>query len=59
MLLGVPVSLGSWWGLVAMSVIVPAVILRLLDEEKFLTKNLEGYVDYQNKVRYRLLPPIW
>jgi protein-S-isoprenylcysteine O-methyltransferase Ste14 len=59
MLLAVPVSLGSWWGLVAMAVIVPAVILRLLDEEKFLAKNLDGYVDYQNKVRCRLLPPIW
>ena len=55
----VPLSLGSWWGVLAMAVIVPAVILRLLDEEKFLAKHLDGYVDYQNRVRYRLLPPIW
>ena len=39
--------------------IVPAVIWRLLDEERFLAKHLTGYVDYQNRVRYRLLPPIW
>ncbi len=59
MLTGVPLSLGSWWALLAMAVIVPAVILRLLDEERFLAKHLAGYVDYQNRVRYRLLPPIW
>lgn len=59
MLLGVPLSLGSWWGVLAMAVIVPAVIWRLLDEENFLAAHLAGYVDYQARVRYRLLPPIW
>jgi protein-S-isoprenylcysteine O-methyltransferase Ste14 len=59
MLTGMPLSLGSWWGELAMVVIFPAVILRLLDEEKFLARHLTGYADYQNRVRYRLLPPIW
>jgi protein-S-isoprenylcysteine O-methyltransferase Ste14 len=59
MLLGVSLSLGSWWGVLAMAVIVPAVIWRLLDEENFLATHLAGYADYQAKVRYRLLPPIW
>ena len=59
MLLGVPLSLGSWWGVLAMAVIVPAVVWRLLDEENFLAAHLAGYVDYQARVRYRLLPPIW
>jgi protein-S-isoprenylcysteine O-methyltransferase Ste14 len=59
LLTGIPWSLGSWWGELAMAVIVPAVILRLLDEEKFLARHLDGYVDYQNRVRYRLLPLIW
>ena len=29
------------------------------DEEKFLARNLSGYVEYQEKVRYRLIPPVW
>jgi protein-S-isoprenylcysteine O-methyltransferase Ste14 len=60
MLLGIPVALGSWWGvLVFVVAIVPAVIWRLLDEEKFLAKNLPGYVEYQGRVKFRLLPLVW
>jgi protein-S-isoprenylcysteine O-methyltransferase Ste14 len=56
---GMPLSLGSRWGLLASVPIMPALIWRLLDEEKFLAKNLPGYVEYQNTVRYHLLPFIW
>jgi protein-S-isoprenylcysteine O-methyltransferase Ste14 len=59
MLLGIPISLGSWWGVLAVIAIVPALIWRLLDEERFLAGNLPGYVAYQSSVRYRLLPGIW
>jgi protein-S-isoprenylcysteine O-methyltransferase Ste14 len=59
MLLGIPLSLGSWWGVLVMAAIGPAVVWRLLDEEKFLAGNLSGYVAYQGRVRYRLLPLIW
>jgi protein-S-isoprenylcysteine O-methyltransferase Ste14 len=59
MLLGIPVALGSWWGILVVVLILPALIWRLLDEEKFLARNLPGYIDYQNKVRYRLLPGVW
>ncbi len=60
MLLGIPIALGSWWGvLVFVVAIVPAVIWRLLDEEKFLARNLAGYVEYQDRVRFRLLPRVW
>jgi len=38
---------------------MPALIWRLSDEEKFLAGNLPGYVEYQNKVRYRLIPLVW
>jgi protein-S-isoprenylcysteine O-methyltransferase Ste14 len=59
-LLGIPVALGSWWGvLVFVVAIVPAVIWRLLDEEKFLARNLPGYVEYQRRVKFRLLPRVW
>ncbi len=59
MLLGMPIALGSWWGVLIVVALVPALIWRLLDEERFLARNLSGYVDYQGRVRYRLVPLIW
>lgn len=59
MLLGIPIALGSWWGILVLAAILPALIWRLFEEEKFLARNLAGYVEYQNKVRYRLIPTIW
>ncbi len=59
MLLGIPIALGSSWGLLVIVAMMPALIWRLLDEEKFLSRNLPGYVEYQNKVRYRLIPLVW
>jgi protein-S-isoprenylcysteine O-methyltransferase Ste14 len=59
MLLGMPLALGSWWGVLVVVALVPLVIWRLLDEERFLALNLPGYRDYQGKVRYRLVPLIW
>ncbi len=59
MLLGVPLALGSWWGLLTLVPITVVIIVRLLDEEKFLDKNLAGYAEYRQKVKYRLIPFIW
>jgi protein-S-isoprenylcysteine O-methyltransferase Ste14 len=59
LLVGIPLSLGSWWGLLAIALMMPALIWRLLDEEKFLAKNLQGYAEYQNAVSHRLVPFIW
>ena len=59
MLLGVSPALGSWWGVLVVFAILPALIWRLLDEERFLVRNLPGYSEYQVRVRYRLLPFIW
>ncbi|HXM88033.1 MAG TPA: isoprenylcysteine carboxylmethyltransferase family protein [Candidatus Acidoferrales bacterium] len=59
MLVGVPLALGSWWGLLAIIPMVLVLIARLLDEEKFLAKNLAGYAEYQGKVKRRLIPLIW
>ena len=59
MLLGIPVALGSWWGVLALLVIAPALIWRIFDEERFLAKNLAGYILYKQKVRYRLIPHFW
>jgi protein-S-isoprenylcysteine O-methyltransferase Ste14 len=59
MLLGIPLALGSWWGLCALLFIVPVLIWRLLDEERLLRKELPGYVEYTRKVPYRLVPYLW
>jgi protein-S-isoprenylcysteine O-methyltransferase Ste14 len=59
MFLGIPIALGSWWGLLVIVAMMPVLIWRLLDEEKFLARNLPGYVEYQKKVRHRLIPQIW
>lgn len=57
--IGMSLSLGSWWDFVVYLLIMPALIWRLLDEEKFLEKNLLGYKSYQNKVKYHLIPFVW
>jgi protein-S-isoprenylcysteine O-methyltransferase Ste14 len=59
MLLGVPVALGSWWGLLAVVPITLVIVWRLLDEERFLDEKLPGYSEYRNKVKYRLVPLVW
>jgi protein-S-isoprenylcysteine O-methyltransferase Ste14 len=59
MLFGIPLALGSWWGLFALLLVLPVLIWRLLDEERFLRQNLPGYAEYQAKVKYRLLPFVW
>jgi protein-S-isoprenylcysteine O-methyltransferase Ste14 len=58
-LLGISIALGSWWGVLVFVAILPALLWRLFDEEKFLAKNLPGYLEYQTRVRYRLIPRLW
>ncbi len=59
MLFGTPLALGSLWGLLVFIPMTFVIVWRLLDEEKFLSKNLSGYVEYCKKVQYRLVPFIW
>jgi protein-S-isoprenylcysteine O-methyltransferase Ste14 len=59
MFLGMPIALGSMWGVLIVGAMIPVLIWRLLDEEKFLARNLPDYVEYQNKTRYRLIPLVW
>lgn len=54
-----PLALGSYWGLVVFVAALPALIWRLLDEERLLAKNLPGYRDYCAKVRWRLIPGVF
>jgi protein-S-isoprenylcysteine O-methyltransferase Ste14 len=59
LLVGIPLALDSWYGVFGILVIVPALIWRLLDEERFLTKNLPGYAEYTSHVRWRLIPGLF
>lgn len=59
MLIGIPIALGSWWGLLTFIPFVAVLTWRLFDEEKFLVKNLPGYTDYCVTVRSRLIPGIF
>jgi protein-S-isoprenylcysteine O-methyltransferase Ste14 len=57
--LGTPLALGSYWGLLAFGATLPALIWRLMDEERFLAEHLAGYVEYCGRVRWRLIPGIF
>lgn len=59
MLLGIPIALGSLWGILVFAAMLPALLWRLFDEEEFLVKNLPGYREYRARVRYRLIPQVW
>jgi protein-S-isoprenylcysteine O-methyltransferase Ste14 len=59
LLVGTPLALGSYWGLLF---VIPGLVvfaLRIRDEEKLLQEELHGYREYMQKVRYRLVPHIW
>lgn len=58
-MLGTPLALGSWRSLLVFIPLTLVIIWRLIDEEKFLSKNLPGYEEYCQKVRYRLIPFLW
>lgn len=57
--LGIPIALGSWWGLLVGMLMMPVFVLRLFDEEKLLARNLPGYSEYMDRVKYRLVPFVW
>lgn len=55
-----PLALGSYWALLVMWLMIPILtILRIPNEEEVLKRELPGYVEYTQKVRYRLIPGIW
>ena len=54
-----PIVLGSWWAVIPALLIFPVIIFRILDEEKALEQELPGYLEYEQKVKYRLIPFIW
>ena len=55
----IPLVLGSWYALIPFAFYPVIIAIRLLDEEKLLTRELAGYSEYKKKVRYRLIPFVW
>ncbi|MDA9497710.1 methyltransferase family protein [Bradyrhizobium sp. CCBAU 11357] len=56
---GVPLLLGSWWGLAMMPIFIALFAIRIPIEERTLREGLPGYTDYAARVRYRLIPGVW
>lgn len=54
-----PLALGSWWAVLPALITIPVIVARILNEEKVLVRDLKGYPEYMQKVRWRLIPGIW
>jgi protein-S-isoprenylcysteine O-methyltransferase Ste14 len=59
MMVGMPLALDSYWGLLTLVPGVAVLALRIDDEEKMLRQELAGYDEYTHKVHYRLVPGVW
>ena len=59
MILATPPLLGSWWALVPVACSMLVLIVRTVLEDRTLQAELDGYRDYAQRVRYRLLPGVW
>ena len=59
LMIGIPLALGSYWGLLFVIPGLAVLATRILDEEKVLTQQLAGYRDYAQRVHYRLVPYVW
>ena len=55
----IPVILGSWFALLVFALYPVIIVVRIKDEEKLLAKELPGYTEYMETVKYRILPFIW
>lgn len=55
----IPLILGSWYALILFMAYPAIIIIRLKDEEALLAKELPGYAQYMQKVKYRLIPFVW
>ena len=59
MYLATPIALGSYIAAPLFLLLIPAIVLRILNEEEVLRRDLPGYKEYCKKTRYRLVPFIW
>jgi protein-S-isoprenylcysteine O-methyltransferase Ste14 len=59
LMVGTPLALGSYWGLLIVIIGLAVLALRIRDEEAMLRQELAGYPEYMQKVHYRLMPYVW
>jgi protein-S-isoprenylcysteine O-methyltransferase Ste14 len=57
--LGTPLLLGSWWALIPASLAALLLVIRTGLEDRTLQSELEGYTEYSQRTRYRLVPGVW
>ena len=57
--LSMPLVLASPWSFVIMLIYIPIIALRIRNEEQVLERELKGYVEYKQHVRYKVIPFIW
>ena len=59
MWLATPIALGSYWALPVFLFLPIVLVYRIMNEEEVLLRELPGYREYIQKVKYRLIPGIW
>jgi len=59
LMLGLTVALGSLWGFVPAAILAALMVVRTALEDRMLRNELDGYEDYAQRVRYRLIPGVW
>lgn len=57
--LSMPLVLGSLWSFAIMLFYIPIISKRIRNEEKVLEEGLEGYREYKQRVRYKVIPYVW
>ncbi len=57
--LSIPLVLGSWWSFLCFLLYIPVIVVRIINEEKILEEQLEGYKEYKTRIKYRLIPFVW
>jgi protein-S-isoprenylcysteine O-methyltransferase Ste14 len=54
-----PLALGSFWAVIPALMTIPIIVARLRHEEMILVRDLDGYREYRQKTKYRLIPGVW
>jgi protein-S-isoprenylcysteine O-methyltransferase Ste14 len=59
MCISLPLALESYWAMIPALLIIPVLVARIRNEESVLVRELNGYQEYMQKTKYRLIPGIW
>lgn len=55
----IPLILGSWYSFVIFLAYPIIIALRIKNEEQVLTEQLDGYAEYKQKVKHKIIPFVW